>query len=542
MKTWKKLSLLLCLCIAFSSVATACDPDKNDSSSSNSPENSSSSGVEDSSSSVEDEDDTDIMLDLYLGLAATTAMNSKSAKITFEITNNGMVETGALATSTTWKMMSGEAVFTKTDDGFNARIDADVTSLENPAQIEKKSYYILDGYAYEYFAATNTYDKYEESLESLLSNGVHSATQGQYTLTTLLGAVMGVLENSGGSDMTLEGLEGALDGMATVKGGLTDNSAWIKADATAEADELFDFLRTVDENTTYGELVNFALKQISPDLTLTVILDEIYAHRNSAVGSMVEEFNEKSLEKTGKSLQQNLDVLLANTAVQEAIKSAFEENTELADKILKFKIDDFLKEDSAVQDAEGGYVKNGDLTLNDLSKELVKKLVETLGEDNELLNELGLITDNVNVTLIIGAVEAMAEWKAFENIEEGSAFYELLEQAKTIEISQADVKLEIVPEVNQIASVAMVGVLTGNRTKEGTTYAVSAMVTLEISQFSKEGIVIALPAGATLNALIYGACADCQLQKEGVAYREDVFGYYCEECYAALFAQPEVTE
>ncbi len=556
MKIWKKISLLLCACIAFSTVATSCDSlfgnsseasassssssssSNSSSSSSSSIEDSSSSGMEDSSSG-EEEDDNNAMLDIYLGQAIKTLTESKSAQITFEVNNNGVLESGVLDSVTTWKMMSGIAKFSKTEEGFDMEIDANITSLEDPSLTpEQKKYYVIDGYVYEYFAKTNTYNKYVEDLETILSNTVHSATQGQYTLTTLLAALVGMFENTDGSDMTFEGLEGNFGDILAVEGGVTETGAWIAADGTAKADELLAFLDTVGKESTFGQLLDFLLKQIVPDLTTEKIIADLYPRGKNTVKDLVEEFDEKSIAETEKSLQENLDSILKNETVKEAIDSVLgEEYGELASEILNFNIKEFLDRDSQVLKDETP-VKYGELTLNDLSKELVKTLIESMGENNEILGELGLLSENVNWGMIVSAMEMILDMKPFENIAEDSVFYKLLTQAQALKVSKADVRAEIIPVKEGIEKVSAVATFQGEREKDGITSQVNATANVELSKFSKEALSIALPENATLAETVYNTCAGCGEQKEDASYREDEYGYYCDTCYAALPQEP----
>lgn len=543
MKTWKKLSLVLCACFAFSTVATGCDvlfgKDTESSSSSLSSSSSSSSVVEDSSSAEEDsssgntEQDIATKVNIYLGLMANQINNSKSAKIRFEIKNDGILQSGIVESNTTLKAVSGEMIVSKNDSGsFNAVIDATVASLENPLQGETKKYYLIDDYVYEY-VSEGTYNKYEEKV---VDNAVHALTQGNYaTLADLYAGLESMLKGEGASNPDFEfgGLEDSFGNMAELDSGLTDEGAWVTADGTAKADELFAFLKTVNEKTTYGELFDFVLKQIDPDLTMKKIRDTLYHHQDDTVNEMVEELNQTSLDKTQKTLQQNLEELLNNAAIVESIRSTFPEEMYpgVADVILSFDLDQFLKQESAIQDNNGNSKKYGECTLNDLCKELVRKLVDELGADNEILGELGLLADDINVTVIVGAIQIIEKKPAFEKIEEGSTLDKLLKQAQTVEVTKADMRVEI--DAVDDFNISVAAQFVGTKNDNGTTTNVSGTATLNICEFSSKVVEIAIPDGAVIQ-IVHSTCQECKTQKENVKYREDKYGYYCDECYANL--------
>lgn len=552
MKIWKKISLLLCACFAFSSVATSCDllelgEDSSSSSSSQSANggDSSSSGNDDSSSSVEDENNTSAIIDVYIGMITRTLERSESAKLTFELeTTTTASATDGAGTVGGWTnyLLAGEAIVSATDDGFNAKLDVQVPSDENPGQTEARSYYYIDGYVYLYNAESEVYEKSNETLEETLGNLVHSATEGEYTIETLIASLVGGSAggNLGGdmSDLSYEGLEEAFSEYGVMESEITDTGMKITADASKEADELFDFIRTVDSNTTYGELLDYPLSQIDPDLSTASIIEELLPRGRDTVSELVEELDAKSEEETGKTLQENIDSILDSEVVSELL-SSLELDEALVSEIENFEIEDFLKEDSSIQDEDGNYIKNGDLTLNDLSKELVNTLVEALGDDaNEILGEVGLLTDNVTWALLVSAVEIVLNWEAFENIPEDSEFYELLDSAQALEVSTADMEFELKVNKTSIESFSVVGNFGGNATNDGVSATVGATLNMLVSEFSTERLTIELPEDATVVTL-YTECAECDEAKESVSYREGHFDYYCDECFAAL---PEVPE
>lgn len=553
MKIWKKLSLVLCLCFAFSGVATSCLGGDDSSSSSNS-QNSSSSGNQNSSddnqNSSDDGDNTSAIIDVYIGMITRTLEKSNSAKLTFELeTTTTASATDGAGTVGGWTnyLFKGEGIVSKTEDGFNAKLDVQVPAKDTPGQTEAKIYYYIDGYVYEYVTKTNVYKKYNETPEELLDNLVHSMTEGTYTLETLLASVagggLGGIVGGDFSDMSYDSLEEAFSEYGEMESKITDTGMQITADASKKADELFDFIRTIDKDTTYGDLLDYPLSQINPEWDTKTVIANLYPRGNDTVNKLVDDLNKKSVEETEKTLQQNLDTILKSELVTTLLDS-FELDKELVSDIKNFKIGEFLKKDSSIQDKNGAYIKNGDLTLNNLSKELVSKLIEALGDENDdILGELGLLSGNVNWGMLVSAMEMVLDWKAFENIPEDSQFYDLLDKAQTLEVSKADMAFELKVNTKDIESFTINGNFGGNATDDGVSAKVGATADIVISEFSTNKLTIAIPENATIE-IVYSECTECGETKETVSYREDHFGYYCDECFAALpeAPAPEVTE
>ena len=546
MKAWKKLSLVLCLTMAFSGIATACGgnetessssaPTQNSSSSSTTNNNSSTTDDSSSSSSGSEEDMDKYMIDLYLGIVASTLEESQSAKLTFTFetttTASATDGVGSLGGWTNYKL-TGDALVTKTEEGFDAKLNVELPSKENKGETETRGYYYIDGYTYLYNEETKKYEKYTEKIGELLSNEIHSATEGQYTLEELLAGMVGGGGIVGGdmnmSDMTYDKLEESLGKYAVIESEITDTGLLVTADASKETDKIFDFLRTVNKNTTYGQLLNFPLSYIDEELTTDAILQELYPRGKDKVSDFVKELEEKSLAETGKTLQKNLEEILKNEVVQELLASM---SPEMAESIKGFKIDTFLKEDSSILDDEGVAIKNGDLTLNKISQEFVKLLVEAMGEDNPILEELGLLSKNVNWGLVVGAVEMVLDWKAFEGIPEDSEFYDILEKAQQIYADTADVSFEL--KVGQaVESFLINGVFGGKASSDGKEATIGGTISVGITEFSKVAIPITLPEDAEI-VVTYHACETCAEKKEDVSYRKDVYGYYCDDCYLLL--------
>ena len=546
MKAWKKLSLVLCLTMAFSGIATACGgnetessssaPTQNSSSSSTTNNNSSTTDDSSSSSSGSEEDMDKYMIDLYLGIVASTLKESQSAKLTFTFetttTASATDGVGSLGGWTNYKL-TGDALVTKTEEGFDAKLNVELPSKENKGETETRGYYYIDGYTYLYNEETKKYEKHTEKIGELLSNEIHSATEGQYTLEELLAGMVGGGGIVGGdmnmSDMTYDKLEESLGKYAVIESEITDTGLLVTADASKETDKIFDFLRTVNKNTTYGQLLNFPLSYIDEELTTDAILQELYPRGKDKVSDFVKELEEKSVAETGKTLQKNLEEILKNEVVQELLASM---SPEMAESIKGFKIDTFLKEDSSILDDEGVAIKNGDLTLNKISQEFVKLLVEAMGEDNPILEELGLLSKNVNWGLVVGAVEMVLDWKAFEGIPEDSEFYDVLEKAQQIYADTADVSFEL--KVGQaVESFLINGVFGGKASSDGKEATIGGTISVGITEFSKVAIPITLPEDAEI-VVTYHACETCEESKEDVSYRKDVYGYYCDDCYLLL--------
>jgi hypothetical protein len=307
----------------------------------------------------------------------------------------------------------------------------------------------------------------------------------------------------------------------------------INADASKKADETFDFFRTIDKNTTYAELLNYCFSFIDKDLTTDSILQDLYPRGKDTVSKLVQELEEKSVAKTGKGLQENLDTLLNSEMMQDLLTSL---GPKLADKIKGFKIDTFLNQDSSIVDSEGVAIKYGNLTLNKLSQEFVEVLVTILGEDSPLLGDLGLLSKNINWGLVIGAVEMVLEWKALEKLPENGIILKLLEKAQAVYVDKAGATFEVKVNTKNIDSVIIGGVFVGKTSENGLSATIGATLNMTVTDFRTTALEIALPEGATV-VIVYHTCNGCTEAKEDVVYYQEHCGYYCGECFEQFNAE-----
>ena len=563
MKIWKKVSLLLCACVAFSSVAASCDflglgNSSTASSSSSSKKPSSSSSSSGVNIDVDDED----IIDIYLAMVAGKLDSTQSAKLTFNLATtvtasgtNGVTTVGGWTNYT----ISGAGIVTKTDDGYNAKLDVQVPSEENAGQTEAKTYYYVDGYVYEYVTGTNVYKKYDQTLEEMLDNLVHATSQGAYSLETLLGTVAGGGILNEDMDLSFSGLQEGFADYAVIEGEITDTGMKLSADATEKADELFDFLRTVNEKTTYAELLNYYLKQISPDLTTAKVFTELYAMGPKTVSDVVAELDEISITETGKTLQEKLNEILKDESLQQTIKDMLlsgenAENTEInaaLSYLFNFNIQEFLETESEVQDRDGNLLKYGEITFNQLAKEIVNGLISLIESVPEIGDELretlissGLMTEDgtiavsVNWAMLVSMVESLSEGTPLTDLEEGDKLYEVLETVKAVEVSKTDMHFELKVNETAFESITLLGSFTGNADKDGLASVVGATADILVSEFSEQRVEISIPQDATIE-IVYEECVACGEAKESVSYREDAYDYYCEDCYAE---QPDAQE
>lgn len=547
MKAWKKLSLVLCLTMAFSGIATACGGNETESSSSAPTQNSSSSSTTNNNSSTTDDSSSSssgseenmdkYMIDLYLGIVASTLKESQSAKLTFTFetttTASATDGVGSLGGWTNYKL-TGDALVTKTKEGFDAKLNVELPSKENKGETETRGYYYIDGYTYLYNEETKKYEKHTEKIGELLSNEIHSATEGQYTLEELLAGMVGGGGIVGGdmnmSDMTYDKLEESLGKYAVIESEITDTGLLVTADGSKETDKIFDFLRTLDKDTTIGELLNFPLSYIDEDLTTKSIISTLYDYVDSDVSEVIADLETKSKEETDKTLQENIDAILKNEIVKELLKSI--ENEELVSKIENFKLAEFLEKDSSIL-KDGKPIKIKDLTTDNLASELVASLLDLLGEEGEtILGDINgdLLKENVTWDMLVAAVNTI--FKKSAGIPEEGELYELLKKAQQIYADTADLSFEL--KVGQaVESFLIEGVFGGKASSEGKEATIGATLSVGITEFSKVAIPITLPEGVEI-VVTYHACETCAEKKEDVSYRKDVYGYYCDDCYLLL--------
>ena len=196
--------------------------------------------------------------------------------------------------------------------------------------------------------------------------------------------------------------------------------------------------------------------------------------------------------------------------------------------LLSFNIDEFLNKNSQITDDSGAFIKYGDLTLDKLTQEAVTKLVELLGDQASERIPTELLEKTTFATLI-SVMDTFVKEPAFANIKEGSTLDKLLKQAQTVEVTKADMRVEI--DAVDDFNISVAAQFVGTKNDDGTTTNVSGTATLNICEFSSKVVEIAIPDGAVIQ-IVHSTCQECKTQKEDVKYREDKYGYYCDECYA----------
>ncbi len=532
MKIWKKLSLVLCLCFAFSGFATACQGGDDSSSSS------SDSSVTETPAPDPDEEETpdegmseDEFMDMALDIVSTMLGQARSAR--FDIDLSAMVQTtttqGASSTGVWTKYtLTGEAFVTATTTGVDGKFNLQVPVGNEIGAVEEREFYLLDGYVYEYHVEENVYERYQDSLYTIVDEWVQTNSDGQFTLATLLAGLGG--SSTGGMpsldlSVSVEKLQSLFGEDATIEGRMENGSAQVTIDSSASVGAIFTFIDSIDETTTYGDVLDFPLSLLFPDsgLTSEEIVDELYTHDDDTVSEFIAWLNTESTQYTGLGLQENYDLIFKNQLVYGLLVNSFGE--ERANVLRDFELTAF----------ETQY---GEFTLDQMVQNFnsdILSVLEIFGITAEDFSQLSSVLDWNALMFVLGET---LELPLLENVEEGSDLAKALEFAKRLDVTSAKLDVTIgLPELI-LDTVTVDGLLGFGYFKENTEYTVEANAVVVVSEILSIMKEISLPE----DAVIVIVCDGCSEKKEDTSSREDGEGYYCEDCYAQLQEPNEPNE
>ena len=532
MKIWKKISLVLSLCFAFSCFATACNGgnDSSSSSSSNSvteipdPAPEEEEKPEDSMSEEE-------FMDMALDIFGTMIGQARSAKIDIDLSVTVQTTTTQGASSSgiwTKYTLTGEAFVTQTEMGVDGKFNFQVPATSEVGAVDEREFYLLDGYVYEYHSEENVYERYQDTLYEIIDEWVQTTSEGQFTLATLLAGLGGSSGDNLPSlspDLSANQLQNILGKDASVEVKMEDSSAKVAIDSSASVGAVFDFIHSIDETTTYGELIDYPLSLLFPNLELTSedIVDELYTHDDDTVAEFIAWLNTKSVAYMGAELQELYDLIFKNDLTYGLLVNALGE--EGANELKAFEISAF----------ESQY---GAFTLDEMVQNNSAEILSVLagfGVTSEDFSQLAGLLDWNTLMFVIGET---LEMPLLENIEEGSSLDKALKYAQNMDVTKAEMNVTIALPQFILDTITVDGSLGFGYFKENTEYTIEANAVVVISEILSIKKEISLPEGA----VIVVECDGCQEKKADTSSREDEEGYYCDDCYAQLQEPTQPTE
>lgn len=532
MKIWKKIALVLSFCFAFSCVATACN-DGNDSSSSSS----SNSVAETPSPDPEEEEkpedsmSEEEFMDMALDIFGTMLGQARSVKIDIDLSATVQTTTTQGASSSgiwTKYTLTGEAFVTETEMGVDGKFNFQVPVTSEVGAVEEREFYLLDGYVYEYHGAENLYERYQDTLYEIIDEWVQTTSEGQFTLATLLAGLGGSSGDNLPSlspDLSANQLQSIFGKDATIEVKMEDSSAKVAIDSSASVGAIFDFIHSIDETTTYGEVIDYPLSLLFPDSGLTSedIVDELYTHDDDTVTEFIAWLNTKSVAYTGAGLQDLYDLILKNDLTYGLLVNALGE--ERANELQAFEISAF----------EAQY---GAFTLDEMVQNNNAEILSVLagfGVTSEDFSQLAGLLDWNTLMFVIG--ESL-EMPLLENIKEGSSLDKALRYAQNMDVTKAETNVTIALPDLILDTITVDGSLGFGYFKDNTEYTVEANAVIVLSEILSIKKEISLPEGA----VVVVECDGCQEKKADTSSREDEEGYYCDDCYAQLQEPTEPTE
>lgn len=323
---------------------------------------------------------------------------AKSMKITLEyeseIKNNSWdsyyddddSEIIYLETQTKTESATIEMLISKTDTGFNARVELNMIKTRKDAYSDDdyeyidedetaKVVYLIDGYVYEQIA-DDTYIQSEAVRKEIFD--------------ILSGLSQAELVSKEKSRELLDALGAEIASVLDIN----NNAGSVSIDLEPAATELFKYINDLDfEKDTVGMLINDALTLVSENLTVDDIIDELERVGALTVGEALAEIDKWLTDEHGTTVQGIYDTLIANPGFIEAFDMFFLEVnrldpeapetqeilTKFNELVKSFKLADYIVE-----------AELADMTVYQLVNEMSK---EDLGEYDELIATLRAVTD-----------------------------------------------------------------------------------------------------------------------------------------------------
>lgn len=447
MKFWKKgLSLVMALGLSVSAVGCFNDSSSSGSSGAGGSGDSSSSGVR-------------ITKDIAMAKLTETLEATKSFKVdldfAYAVTGDGSV------------VVDGELLVSLDDNGADMKATITVTeTYETETNTQSMVAYLIDDYAYNYDAETNTYMKSTMSLSQLIEGALAetglTATQvGEYVTE-----LESVLTQAG---VTEEAILAGLKDSAVVSDNVMSWSVEYKEDVNA----LIDFLAAYDTNKTLEVAINEVLTAIGADTNVDEILDAIGALGTLKVSQAVAAVDAYLMLNYEMNLQTVFDAALADETVVAALTSAGL-TADMIETLKQIEIADLVTE-------------YGEMTMDDVLTIVVMMFgaeeTDGAGEDVPAIT-LQAITDMLKeqfeVTKIADLSPAIAEAQ------------DALEAMEVTKFGgDVAVSYDSAASLSEIAMEAGVSFTVAGAGTASVTFGFT------VSEFSANAITIALPTGAT---------------------------------------------
>lgn len=435
----------------------------NDSSSSGS---SGAGGSGDSSSSG-----VTLTKDVAMTNLTQTVENSKSFKVDLDCE---VAVSGVMTTT-----VDGEIVVSLDDNG--ADMKATITAATDYVDAEEEDFsssmtlYLIDDYAYNYDAQTNTYMKSTMTLSQLIEGALTEAGLTATQVGAYITELKSVLTEAG---VTEEAIVSELKESATVSESVM---SW-SVDYKDEANTVLDFAANYDINKTLETALNEALTAMGADTNVDAILDSVGALGTLKVSQVVSTVDAYLTLNYQTNLQAIWDAALVDETVVGALLQAgmTQENINAMKAI---KISDLVTE-------------YGEMTMDDVLA-LVISMTQTETTTTEGSGE-GESAETPAITLKALTDMAKAYLEATKISDLNANLVQIQAGLKGLDFTALGGSVSVTYDSEaSVSEIAVEAAVTMSMTMGQDVQTAGVTVGVSVSEFSANTVTVALPAGAT---------------------------------------------
>ncbi len=452
MKFWKKsLSLVMALGLSVSAVGCFGETSSN------------SSGVT-------------LTKDVAMTNLTETIENSKSFKVDLDC------EYAATGENTI--TVDGEIIVSLGDDGADMKATITVIAedaikgMNSAGEIVSSedssstiSLYLIDDYAYNYDAQTNTYMKSTVSLSQLIDGALTDAGLTATQVGSYIAELETVLTQAG---VTEEAVLSALKESASV----SENAMSWSGDYKDEVNSVIDFLGNYDTNKTLETALNEALTAMGANTNVDAILDSVGAIGTLKVSEAVATVNAYLTLNYQTNLQAIWDAALADETVVAALQEAGL-SSEMIAQLKTIKIADLV-------------TAYGEMTMDDVLA-MVISMTQTETTTGGSVSDESSSVPAITFEALTGMAKAYLETTKIADLNTGIVQAQMI--LKTLEVTRFDGKVAVT--YDEAASVSEIALESGVSISVAGVGTASVTFGFTVSEFSANTVTIALPTGAT---------------------------------------------
>ena len=404
-----------------------------------------------------------------------TVENSKSFKVDLDCE---VAVSGVMTTT-----VDGEIVVSLDDNG--ADMKATITAATDYVDAEEEDFtssmtlYLIDDYAYNYDAQTNTYMKSTMTLSQLIEGALAETGLTATQVGAYVAQLEEILTEAG---VTEEAIVSELKESATVSESVM---SW-SVDYKDEANTVLDFAANYDINKTLETALNEALTAMGADTNVDAILDSVGALGTLKVSEAVATVNAYLTLNYQTNLQAIWDAALVDEAVVGALLQAgmTQENINAMKAI---KISDLVTE-------------YGEMTLDDVLALVISmtQTETTTTEGGETGTGTGEGSETPTITLKSLTDMAKAYLEATKISDLNANLAQIQAGLKGLDFTALGGSVSVTYDsAASVSEIAVEAAVTMSMTMGQDVQTAGVTVGVSVSEFSANTVTVALPAGAT---------------------------------------------